>query len=105
MHRTDCSNLSSEMTEKRGSPDHEEEQVATIRSSTPDTQNINGDSVVSFIAETQVNSGRDVTNISKSPSYCDNKSAYSPMVGCPSSFLVFLFTCLFSAEEIGVVVC
>ncbi|KAJ1428826.1 SBP domain [Sesbania bispinosa] len=76
----DCSNLSSELIEKGASPDHEDEPVA-ILSSTPDTQNINSDSVVSFAAsgETQVNNGKDISNISKSPSYCDNKSAYSSM--------------------------
>lgn len=83
MHHADCSNLSGEINEKEVSLDHENEPLAFLRSA-PDTQNINSDGVVSFVAsgETQVNSGKDVSNISNSPSYCDNKSAYSSMVGC-----------------------
>ena len=95
MHRADCSNLSSELNEKEASLDHEDEPL-TILSSAPDRQNITNDSVVSFVAsgETQVNSGKDVSNISNSPSYCDNKSAYSSMVGCCTcllfSFQIFI---------------
>ncbi|XP_058723859.1 squamosa promoter-binding-like protein 7 [Vicia villosa] len=76
----DYSNLSSENIEKRVSLDHEEEPVA-VGSSTPETQNINGESGVSFVAsaETQANVGNDVSNLSKSPSYCDNKNDYSSM--------------------------
>ncbi|CAJ2658553.1 unnamed protein product [Trifolium pratense] len=76
----DYSNLSSENIEKRVLLDHEEEPVVT-GSSTPETQNINGDGVVSFAAsaEEQVNIGKDVSNLSKSPSFCDNKSDYSSM--------------------------
>ncbi|GAU20040.1 hypothetical protein TSUD_381320 [Trifolium subterraneum] len=76
----DYSNLSSENIEKRVLPDHEEEPIAT-GSSTPETQNINGDGVVSIVAsaEAQVNIGKDVSNLSKSPSSCDNKSDYSSM--------------------------
>ncbi|XP_061359655.1 squamosa promoter-binding-like protein 7 [Gastrolobium bilobum] len=78
--RQDSSNLSSGINEKGASSDHEDEPVA-ILCSAPDSQNINNDGVVSFVAsgETQVNSGKDVSNISNSPSYCDNKSAYSSM--------------------------
>lgn len=76
----DYSNLSRENIEKRALQDHEEEPVVN-GSSTPETQNINGDSVVSFVAsaETQANIGKDVSDPSKSPSYCDNKSDYSSM--------------------------
>lgn len=101
MDCTDCSNLSSEIVEKEASPpsrDHEEEPVA-VWSSTLDTQNINGDSVVSFVASgtpAQVNGVNDVSNISNSPpSYCDNKSAYSSMVGCFAA----CFKCLVSGKK------
>ncbi|XP_027353402.1 squamosa promoter-binding-like protein 7 isoform X3 [Abrus precatorius] len=75
-----CSNLSSEINEKEASP-YQEDELVPIPSSAPDTQNINSDSVVSLTAsgETRVNSGKDVSNTSNSPSYCDNKSAYSSM--------------------------
>ncbi|KAK7359652.1 hypothetical protein VNO77_01614 [Canavalia gladiata] len=76
----ECSNLSSENNDKGASPEHEDE-LFPIPSSAPDTQNINSDSVVSLAAsgETRLNSGKDVSNTSNSPSYCDNKSAYSSM--------------------------
>ncbi|CAI8590806.1 unnamed protein product [Vicia faba] len=76
----DYSNFSSENVEKRVSLDHEEEPVI-VGSSTPETQNVNGESGVSFVAsaETQANIGNDVSNLSKSPSYGDNKNDYSSM--------------------------
>jgi hypothetical protein len=98
----DYSNLSSENIEKRVSPDHEEEPIAT-GSSTPETQNINGDGVVSFAAsaEEQVNIGKDVSNLSKSPSFCDNKSDYSSMVGCLACLLLFFHVLIFCARNCG----
>lgn len=81
MHPTDCSNLSNEINNIVGLPDHGDEPVPILISA-PDAQNVNSDSVVSLpvSGETRVNSG----NTSNSPSYCDNKSAYTSMVGCPS---------------------
>ncbi|KAK7412609.1 hypothetical protein VNO78_04104 [Psophocarpus tetragonolobus] len=72
----DSSNLSTELNDKEASPDREDQPVP-IMISPPDAQNINSDSVVSLAVsgETRVNSG----NTSNSPSYCDNKSAYSTM--------------------------
>ena len=88
MNRTDCSNLSTDINDVGVSLDLEDEP-APIPSSAPEAQNINSDSVVSLAVsgETRVNSG----NTSNSPSYCDNKSAYSSMVGCPfcSKFILF----------------
>lgn len=106
MHCTDYSNLSSENMEKSVSPDQEEEPVA-IHSSTPDTQNINfnTDSVVSFVAsaQTQLNGGKDVSNVSKLSSDYENKSAaYSSMVGF---FIVFLSLCVFLVREVVVGFC
>lgn len=77
----DFSNLSSENIGKGVSADQEEEPVAIGASSTPETRNINSDSAVSFAAsaETQVIVGNDVPNLSKSPSYCDNRNDYSSM--------------------------
>ncbi|KAE9594629.1 hypothetical protein Lal_00037455 [Lupinus albus] len=76
----DCSNSSGEINGKEVSPDHEDEPLA-IPCSAPDTQNVNSDDIPSLVAsgETQANSGKDVSNISNTPSYCDNKSAYSSM--------------------------
>ncbi|OIV95809.1 hypothetical protein TanjilG_20259 [Lupinus angustifolius] len=76
----DCSNSSGEINEKEVSPDHEDEPLA-IPCSAPDTQNVNRDDIPSLVAsgETQLSSGKDVSNISNTPSYCDNKSAYSSM--------------------------
>ncbi|KHN37527.1 Squamosa promoter-binding-like protein 7 [Glycine soja] len=72
----DCSNLSTDINDVGVSLDLEDEP-APIPSSAPEAQNINSDSVVSLAVsgETRVNSG----NTSNSPSYCDNKSAYSSM--------------------------
>ncbi|KAG4971230.1 hypothetical protein JHK85_037651 [Glycine max] len=77
MNRTDCSNLSTDINDVGVSLDLEDEP-APIPSSAPEAQNINSDSVVSLAVsgETRVNSG----NTSNSPSYCDNKSAYSSML-------------------------
>lgn len=66
----DCSNLSAEISDKGVSPAWEDEPVP-IPSSAPDTQIAS----LGVSAETRVNSG----NTSNSPSYCDNKSAYSSM--------------------------
>ncbi|KAK7303179.1 hypothetical protein RJT34_14081 [Clitoria ternatea] len=73
----DSSNLSSEVNEKGGSSAHEDEPVPILAL---DAQN-NSDSVVSLTAsgEARASSGKDVLNTSNSPSYCDNKSAYSSM--------------------------
>lgn len=102
MHLVDYSNLSSQNIDKRVSPDHEEEPSA-IRSSSPETQNINSDSVVSVVAsaETQVNVGKDVSNISKSPSYCDNRSDYSSMVGCSTCLSIFFRMFIFRKRNHG----
>ncbi|XLR15508.1 hypothetical protein S83_043446, partial [Arachis hypogaea] len=76
----DSSNLSCEINEKEASLDLEDEPVANLNSA-PDMQNITNDSVMTFLTsgETQVNSGKDASNLSNSPSYCDNKSAYSSL--------------------------
>ncbi|KAK7245729.1 hypothetical protein RIF29_40578 [Crotalaria pallida] len=76
----DFSNSSGEINEKEASLDHEDEPLAILRSA-PETQNNSNDDVPSLVAsgDTQVNSGKDVSNISNSPSYCDNKSAYTSM--------------------------
>ncbi|KOM53514.1 hypothetical protein LR48_Vigan09g217300 [Vigna angularis] len=73
----DCSNLSNEINDIVVLPDHGEEPVPILVSA-PDAQNVNSDSVVSLpvSGETRVNSG----NTSNSPSYCDNKSAYTSML-------------------------
>ncbi|KAF7837176.1 squamosa promoter-binding-like protein 7 isoform X2 [Senna tora] len=78
----DSSHLSSEINEIGAALDHEDQQ-------TPDTLNVNCDSLVSFAAcgEAQLNGGKDNSNISNSPSYCDNKSAYSSM--CPTGRISF----------------
>ncbi|RDX83112.1 Squamosa promoter-binding-like protein 7, partial [Mucuna pruriens] len=85
----DCSILSTEINDKGVSLDREDEPVP-IPSSAPDSQNINSDSGVSLAVSgetARVNSGKDVSNTSNSPSYCDNKSAYSSMVGFRLSFM------------------
>jgi len=105
MDPADYSNLCSENIEKRVLPDHAEEPVVN-GSSTPETQNINGDSVVSFVAsaETQANIGKDVSDPSKSPSYCDNESDYSSMVGCSARlFIAFLSRVYFWCEKLWLV--
>jgi hypothetical protein len=53
---------------------------------------------VSFVAfaETQVNIGKDASNLSKSPSYCD----YSSMVGCPTCLMPFLSHAYFLCEKL-----
>lgn len=96
MDLADYSNLSRENIEKRALQDHEEEPVVN-GSSTPETQNINGDSVVSFVAsaETQANIGKDVSDPSKSPSYCDNKSDYSSMVGYSACLFIAFISCVY----------
>ncbi|KAG4945829.1 hypothetical protein JHK87_041836 [Glycine soja] len=73
----DCSNLSTDVNDVGVSPDHEDEPVS-IPSLAPEAQNINSDSVVSLAVsgEMRVNSG----NTSNSPSYCDNKNAYSSVI-------------------------
>ncbi|KAE9591416.1 putative transcription factor SBP family [Lupinus albus] len=74
----DCSNSSGEINEKEASLDHGDEPVAVLCAA-PDAQNINSNDP-SLVAggETHVtNRGKDVPNISNSPPYCGNKSAYS----------------------------
>lgn len=85
MNRTDCSNLSTDINDVGVSLDLEDEP-APIPSSAPEAQNINSDSVVSLAVsgEMRVNSG----NTSNSPSYCNNKNAYSSVVGCPFCLLL-----------------
>jgi hypothetical protein len=75
-----------------------EEEVVAIGLSTPETQIINSDSAVSFVAsaEPQVNIGKDASNLSKSPSYCD----YSSMVGCPTCLMPFLSHAYFLCEKL-----
>ncbi|KAI9121489.1 hypothetical protein K1719_008522 [Acacia pycnantha] len=75
----DSSHISSEINDLEISLELEDGQLAAP-CSTPDTLNIKNDSFVSFVAcgETQVNGGKENSNISYSPSYCE-KSAYSSM--------------------------
>ncbi|RZB63901.1 Squamosa promoter-binding-like protein 7 isoform B [Glycine soja] len=95
----DCSNLSTDVNDVGVSPDHEDEPVSipslapdhedepvSIPSLAPEAQNINSDSVVSLAVsgEMRVNSG----NTSNSPSYCNNKNAYSSVVGFLLSFMI-----------------
>lgn len=83
--------MSSEVIEIGAALEHEDGRAT-------DSLNVNVDTVVSFAAsgETQVNSGKDNSNISNSPSYCDDKSAYSSMVILLAYFLhpfwIFIFT-------------
>lgn len=103
MHVADFSNLSSENIGKGVSADQEEEPVAIGASSTPETRNINSDSAVSFAAsaETQVIVGNDVPNLSKSPSYCDNRNDYSSMVGHLACLLLFFLLFNIGASNCG----
>ncbi|KAF8401584.1 hypothetical protein HHK36_012529 [Tetracentron sinense] len=57
--------------------------------SAPNSQNIQSDSVVSFVAsgEAQMEGGKDNSKYSISSSFCDNKSAYSSM--CPTGRISF----------------
>ncbi|KAJ7955020.1 Squamosa promoter-binding-like protein [Quillaja saponaria] len=84
----DGSYLSSQAGEEGTSLELEDGQATTLCSA-PDTQNINGDSGVSFVAsgETPVSGGKDHSNFSHSPSYYDNKSAYSST--CPTGRISF----------------
>ena len=82
MHYADSSYLSSEITEKGASLEHD---------SAPDTQNVNSDGMGSYVApgETQQVNGRiDNPSFSHSTSY-DNKSTYLSMVGATLWFLDF----------------
>ena len=51
--------------------------------SVPGSQNIQSDSIVSFVAsgEAQIDGGKNDSKYALSSSYCDNKSAYSSPVG------------------------
>ncbi|XP_028759863.1 squamosa promoter-binding-like protein 7 isoform X2 [Neltuma alba] len=83
----DSSHISSEINDIEIALEHEDGQL-TAPSSAPDTLNIKNDSFGSFVAcgETQVNGGKENSNISYSPSYCV-KSAYSSM--CPTGRVSF----------------
>ncbi|KAK4266467.1 hypothetical protein QN277_027383 [Acacia crassicarpa] len=83
----DSSHISSEINDLEISLELEDGQLAAPCSA-PDTLNIKNDSFVSSVAcgETQVNGGKENSNISYSPSYCD-KSAYSSM--CPTGRVSF----------------
>ncbi|KAI9110453.1 hypothetical protein K1719_018613 [Acacia pycnantha] len=83
----DSSHISSEINDLEISLELEDGQLAAPCSA-PDTLNIKNDSFVSFVAcgETQVNGGKENSNISYSPSYCE-KSAYSSM--CPTGRVSF----------------
>jgi len=78
------------------SPDHEE--PVAIGSLTPEIQNINSDRVVPLVAsgDKQLNTGKDIFNLSKSPSYCDNKSDY-----CAACLLLFFHVFIFGARNCG----
>ncbi|KAJ7980187.1 Squamosa promoter-binding-like protein [Quillaja saponaria] len=84
----DDSYLSSQVAEEGASLDCQNGQVTTLCSA-PDTQNINGDSVKSFVpsGETTGSGGKNNTNFSVSPTYCDNRSAYSSP--CPTGRISF----------------
>ncbi|KAI9126077.1 hypothetical protein K1719_003495 [Acacia pycnantha] len=86
-NHADSSHISSEINDLEISLELEDGQLAAPCSA-PDTLNIKNDSSVSFVAcgETQVNGGKENSNISYSPSYCE-KSAYSSM--CPTGRVSF----------------
>ncbi|KAI9079069.1 hypothetical protein K1719_038977 [Acacia pycnantha] len=68
----DSSHISSEINDLEISLELEDGQLAAPCSA-PDTLNIKNDNFVSFVAcgETQVNGGKENSNISYSPSYCE----------------------------------
>lgn len=80
--------LSTQLAEAEALLDSEEGHVSTFCSA-PDSQKINGDSVISFVhsGETQTNERKDNSKCAISPSYCDEKSAYSSM--CPTGRISF----------------
>ncbi|KAI9195106.1 hypothetical protein LWI28_011737 [Acer negundo] len=83
--------ISSQLTDQEALFESEDGHVSTLNS-VPNSQNVNSDSGVSFNAsgetrETQTDGGKDDSKVSRSPSYCDNKSAYSSM--CPAGRISF----------------
>ncbi|KAL5852517.1 hypothetical protein ACOSQ3_007635 [Xanthoceras sorbifolium] len=80
--------VSSQLADVEALLESEDGHVSTLNSA-PNSQNVNSDSGVSFGAsgETQMDGGKDDSKVSLSPSYCDNKSAYSSM--CPTGRISF----------------
>lgn len=80
-HNADSLCLSSQITDQEPFFESEDGHVSTLHSA-PNSQNVNSDSGVSFAAsgEIQIDGGKDDSK-GHSPSYCENKSAYSSLVG------------------------
>ena len=70
------------MVEKEGLVESEDGHISALNSD-PISQNVNSDSGVSFTAsgDTRMDCGKDNPKLPFSPSNCENKSAYSSMVG------------------------
>jgi hypothetical protein len=70
------------MAEKEGLVESEDGHISALNSD-PISQNVNSDSGVSFTAsgDTRMDCGKDDSKLPFSPSICDNKSAYSSVVG------------------------
>ncbi|GLT42027.1 hypothetical protein SLA2020_160510 [Shorea laevis] len=80
--------LSSQIEDLEIPIESEDGHVSAVHSD-PILQNVNGDSVVSFVASgnTEMDRGKDDSKLSLSPSYCDNKTAYSSV--CPTGRISF----------------
>lgn len=80
LHDTDSTCLSSENTEKETLLESEG-QLSTLCSA-HDSQNIQNNNIVTFatFGDTQVDAEKENPRYSHSPSYCDNKSAFSSVV-------------------------
>lgn len=81
-YNTDSLCLSSQITDQEAFLEAEDGHVSGLNSA-PNAQNVNSDSGISFAAsgEIRIDGGKDDSKTSPSPSYCDNKSSYSSMVG------------------------
>ena len=76
---TDDLSLSGQIAEEEPAFESEDGLVST-HCSAPMLQSVNNNSVVT-LTETEMDGGKDDSKFSMSTSYCDNKSAYSSMVG------------------------
>ncbi|KAL7251967.1 hypothetical protein ACSBR1_013761 [Camellia fascicularis] len=84
----DSTCLSSQLTEREPLLESEEGQISTLCSN-PSSQNIQSDSVASFVVsrEPQIDGEKDESKHAHSSFYCDNKSAYSAL--CPTGRISF----------------
>ncbi|GKU85590.1 hypothetical protein SLEP1_g240 [Rubroshorea leprosula] len=80
--------LSSQIEDLEIPIESEDGHVSAVHSD-PTLQNVNGDGVVSFVASgnTEMDRRKDDSKSSLSPSYCDNKTAYSSV--CPTGRISF----------------